>query len=93
MKVLLLKQHRLMYSKKLKIMLPRTTSFSNLVWKNKTIISVYMGKDHLADLMAHWVCRSHNLYFAQRQRSVFFVRLALLYIIYTIIFFPGQTIV
>ena len=31
----------------------------------------------MADLMGRWVCRVHNLYFAQR--SVLFVRLALLH--------------
>ena len=37
----------------------------------------FFKKDHLADLMARWVCRLHNLYFARR--SALFVRLALLY--------------
>ena len=37
----------------------------------------FFKKDHLADMMARWVCRLHNLYFAQR--SALFVRLALLY--------------
>ena len=39
--------------------------------------NLFFKKDHLADLMARWVCRLHNLYFAQR--SALFVRLALLY--------------
>ena len=38
---------------------------------------MFFKKDHLADLMACWVCRLHNLYFAHR--SALFVRLALLY--------------
>ena len=37
----------------------------------------FLKKYHLADLMAHWVCCLHNLYFAQK--SAFFVRFALLY--------------
>ena len=39
--------------------------------------SLFFKKHNLADLMARWVCRLHNLYFAQR--SALFVRLALLY--------------
>ena len=38
---------------------------------------LFFQKDHLADLMAGWVCRLHNLYFAQM--SALFVHLALPY--------------
>ena len=47
------------------------------VFCSKDSESLFFKKDHLADLMARWVCRLHNLYFAQR--SALFVRLALLY--------------